>query len=91
MDDFKTDVPESLALKSFDQTVGSPTPLADPVIMAIFQSVELSGLAMKSLVNAVLADSGGVHIKSINRYSPKIYSLRGKDERGGHLDLRGER
>jgi hypothetical protein len=33
-------------------------PLADTVISKIFQDADVSGLALRSLLNAVLADSG---------------------------------
>ncbi|MDR2648130.1 MAG: Rpn family recombination-promoting nuclease/putative transposase [Clostridiales bacterium] len=46
-----------------------PPPLADPVFSAIFQSAEVSGLAMKSLLNATLEDSGdtSIHSETSNR------------------------
>ena len=36
----------------------TPTPLSEPVITAIFQNAEVSGLAVGSLINATLDDSG---------------------------------
>jgi hypothetical protein len=49
----------------------TPSPLADPVLMAIFQDVAVSGLAMKSLLNANLADSGDVLINDVQSVTPQ--------------------
>ena len=49
----------------------TPTPLSDPVFTAIFQNVETGGLAMRSLLNATLADSGDKQIIEIVTLTPQ--------------------
>ena len=48
-----------------------PTPLSDPIFTAIFQSVEVSGLAMRSLINATLEDSGDRLIGEVVSVTPQ--------------------
>ena len=48
-------------------------PLADPVVADIFKNVELSGLAMRELINAVLMDSGDVLISEVLLVIPQKY------------------
>ena len=49
----------------------TPTPLSDPVLTAIFQNAEVSALAMKSLLNAVLMDSGDTPISEVVSVVPQ--------------------
>jgi hypothetical protein len=49
----------------------TPTPLSDPVFSAIFQSVEVSGLAMGSLLNATMEDSGDGPISEVVTVTPQ--------------------
>jgi flagellar biosynthesis/type III secretory pathway protein FliH len=49
----------------------TPTPLADPVFTAIFQNAEVSGLAMKSLLNATLEDSGDKPVGEVISVTPQ--------------------
>jgi predicted transposase/invertase (TIGR01784 family) len=49
----------------------TPTPLSDPVLTAIFQNVEVSGLAMRSLINATLEDSGDKPISEVVTLTPQ--------------------
>ena len=63
-------------LKTFDPNAEldpkiTPTPLSDPVFTAIFQNVEVSGLAMRSLINATLEDVGDEHISKIISIVPQ--------------------
>ena len=63
-----------------------PTPLSDPVLMAIFQDVDVSGLAMGSLVNATLEDSGDKPIGRILSVTPQsLHPTTG--ERGYRIDV----
>jgi predicted transposase/invertase (TIGR01784 family) len=60
--------------------------LADPVITAIFQNGEVSGLAMKSLLNAKFADSGDSLIRGIASVTPqRVHSESGR--RGYRIDV----
>ena len=64
----------------------TPPPLADPVITAIFQDASVSGLAMKSLLNASLADSGDTLISDIITVTPqRVHGNTG--ERGYRIDV----
>ena len=63
-------------LSSFDPDVEleawiMPTPLSDPVFTAIFQSADVSGLAMKSLLNATLEDSGDKPVSEVISVTPQ--------------------
>ena len=49
----------------------TPTPLSDPVLTAIFQNAEVSGLAMRSLINATLEDSGDKPISEVLSLTPQ--------------------
>jgi len=49
----------------------TPTPLSDPVLTAIFQNAEVSGLAMGSFLNATLGDSGDMPISEVVRVTPQ--------------------
>ncbi|MDR1871901.1 MAG: Rpn family recombination-promoting nuclease/putative transposase, partial [Deltaproteobacteria bacterium] len=104
MDDFKTKdnlkgqstAPKSRSTKKSDSTKKSRltekiviTPLANPVITGIFQSVELSGQAFRSLVNAILADSGGVLIDEILTVTPESDHHSGLKNRGFRIDVEG--
>ena len=63
-----------------------PTPLSDPVLMAIFQDVDVSGLAMGSLVNATLQDSGDNPISEIISVTPqRVHPSTG--DRGYRVDV----
>ena len=44
-----------------DETI-TPTPLSDPVITAIFQNAEVSGLAMRSFLAAAMLAFGHMQI-----------------------------
>jgi hypothetical protein len=58
------------------------SPLADPVAVAIFQDAHVSGLATKSLVNAVLADLGRPPIATILSVTPqRVRPSEGKGQR----------
>jgi hypothetical protein len=63
------------------------SPLADPVVSAIFSDKETAGLAAASLVNAVLQeDSGALRIGEIISVTPQRYhKLPG--ERGCRVDI----
>jgi hypothetical protein len=64
----------------------TPPPLADPVITAIFQDASVSGLAMKSLLNANLADSGDALISDVVSVTPqRVHTDTG--ERGYRIDV----
>jgi hypothetical protein len=56
-------------LSEFDLNI-VPPPLADPVFLEIFLDSEVSGLAMKSLLNACLADSGDEQIGNVVTVTP---------------------
>ena len=49
----------------------TPTPLSDPVLTAIFQNAEVSGLAIRSLINATLEDSGDKPIREVVSVTPQ--------------------
>jgi len=49
----------------------TPAPLSDPVFTAIFQNAEVSGLAMRSLLNATLEDSGDRPISEVVAVTPQ--------------------
>ena len=49
----------------------TPTPLSDPIFTAIFQDVDTAGLAMRSLLNATLTDSGDKQIMEIVTLTPQ--------------------
>ena len=49
----------------------TPTPLSDPVITAIFQNADVSGLAMRSLLNATLDDSGDSLVSEVVSVTPQ--------------------
>ena len=49
----------------------TPTPLSDPVLAAIFQNAEESGLAMGSLLNATLEDSGDMPVGEVVKVTPQ--------------------
>jgi len=64
----------------------TPTPLSDPVFEAIFQDAEVSGLAMKSLLNATLEDSGDMLVGDVISVTPqKVHS--GVGTRGYRIDV----
>jgi predicted transposase/invertase (TIGR01784 family) len=46
-------------------------PLADPVVAEIFKNAEVSGLAMRELINAILADSGDKLISEVIDVMPQ--------------------
>lgn len=63
-----------------------PTPLSDPVLEAIFQDANVSGLAVWSLINATLLDSGDKPISEILSVTPqKVHPTTGG--RGYRLDV----
>ncbi|MCL2165552.1 MAG: hypothetical protein FWH55_14465, partial [Oscillospiraceae bacterium] len=49
----------------------TPTPLSDPVLTAIFQNAEVSGLAMRSFLNATLEDSGDMPVSEVVTVTPQ--------------------
>ncbi|MDR1559442.1 MAG: Rpn family recombination-promoting nuclease/putative transposase [Clostridiales bacterium] len=49
----------------------TPPPLADPVFSKLFQNAEVSGIAMKELLNATLEDSRNVPIGNIISLMPQ--------------------
>jgi len=49
----------------------TPTPLSDPVLTAIFQNAEVSGLAMRSFLNATLEDSGDMPVSEVLTVTPQ--------------------
>ena len=64
----------------------TPTPLSDPVLAAIFQDVEVSGLAMRSLLNATLEDSGDMLVGDVISVTPqRVHS--GTGMRGYRIDV----
>ncbi|MDR0671481.1 MAG: Rpn family recombination-promoting nuclease/putative transposase [Oscillospiraceae bacterium] len=69
-----------------DELGFTPPPLADPVITAIFQDASVSGLAMKSLLNASLADSGDALISDVVTVTPQRVHT-GTGERGYRIDV----
>ncbi|MDR1871398.1 MAG: Rpn family recombination-promoting nuclease/putative transposase [Deltaproteobacteria bacterium] len=92
MDDFKTSTSKNRPSKSkaskpkTSKPKEFPSPLADPVFGAIFESANLSGLALKSLVNAILADSKDPEIGDVLTVTPqRVHSGVGK--RGVRLDV----
>jgi len=63
-----------------------PPPLADPVFTAIFQNAEVGGLAMKSLLNATLNDSGDTLVSDVYSVTPQsVHSETSK--RGFRVDV----
>jgi hypothetical protein len=56
--------------EQFDGDLPLP-PLADPVISEIFKNADLSGLAMRELINAVLTDSGDETIREVIEVTPQ--------------------
>jgi len=64
----------------------TPTPLSDPVITAIFQNAEVSGLAMRSFLNATLGDSGDNPVREVVTVTPQsIHSE--TSSRGFRIDV----
>ena len=64
----------------------TPTPLSDPVLTAIFQNVEVSGLAMRSFLNATLEDSGDTPVSEVVTVTPQsIHSE--TSSRGFRIDV----
>jgi hypothetical protein len=62
--------------------------LADPVVAAIFQDANVSGLATKSLANAVLDDLGRPPIAKVLSVTPqRVHASEGKDQRFYILDV----
>ena len=49
----------------------TPTPLSDPVFAKIFQNAEVSGIAVRSLINATLEDSGDRQIGAVVSVTPQ--------------------
>jgi hypothetical protein len=72
--------------KEADDLGFTPPPLADPVITAIFQDVNVCGLAMKSLLNASLADSDDALISDVVTVTPQRIHT-GTGERGYRIDV----
>ena len=64
----------------------TPTPLSDPVFEAIFQDAEVSGLAMKSLLNATLEDSGDAPVGDVISVTPQRVHT-GTGTRGYRIDV----
>jgi len=64
----------------------TPTPLSDPVLAAIFQDVEVSGLAMGSLLNATLDDSGDMLVGDVISVTPQRVNS-GTGTRGYRIDV----
>jgi predicted transposase/invertase (TIGR01784 family) len=64
----------------------APPPLADPVFMAIFQNAAVSGLAMRSLINACLAHSGDNLVGEVVTVTPQRVHI-GSGGRGYRLDV----
>ncbi|MDR3239189.1 MAG: hypothetical protein LBT44_03765, partial [Clostridiales bacterium] len=68
MDDNDTKVariPESIDLAT------PLKPFADPIMEAVFANKDVAGLAARSLINAVLDDSGDPVIGEITRLTPQ--------------------
>ena len=66
---------------------GAPLPpLADPVIAEIFKSVDLAGLAMCEIINAVLQDSNDELISDVIDLTPQHMAPSAKD-RGYRIDV----
>ena len=64
----------------------TPPPLSDPVLTAIFQNAEVSGLAMRSFLNATLEDSGDKPISEVVTVTPQsIHSE--TSSRGFRIDV----
>ena len=57
----------------------TPTPLSDPVVTVIFQNAEVSGLAMQSLLNATLGDSGDKPIGKVISVTLLLTTLYGRE------------
>ena len=64
-------------------------PLADPVNAEIFSSVEQAGLAMRTLLNDVLDDSGDFRIEKILYLIPEKY-IPSTPDRSYHIDVYAE-
>jgi hypothetical protein len=79
------DTPLFDPLDELDAAV-TPTPLSDPVFTAIFQNADVSGIAMKSLLNATLEDSGDKPVSEVISVTPQsVHS--GTSERGYRIDV----
>ena len=64
----------------------TPTPLSDPVFTAIFQNANVSGLAMRSFLNATLESSGDSPVSEVVAVTPQsIHSE--TSERGFRIDV----
>ena len=65
----------------------TPTPLSKPVLEAIFQNADVSGLALKSLINATLEDSDDMPIGEVISVIPE--SVHSETSRRGYrLDVK---
>jgi len=62
------------------------SPIADPVVEAMFSSVESAGLAAQSLIGAILAEDGASIGKVIEVTPQRAYAL--PNERGCRVDIK---
>ena len=65
----------------------TPTPLSDPVLTAIFQNADVSGLAMESFLNATLGDSGDKPVSRVVEVTPQSVHSNTSD-RGFRIDVK---
>jgi predicted transposase/invertase (TIGR01784 family) len=68
-----------------DKELTALSPLADPVVAAIFSDIENAGLASASLINAVLS-SDGMRIGNVISVTPQRY-YKHPGERGCRIDV----
>ncbi|MCL1913017.1 MAG: hypothetical protein FWG10_03830 [Eubacteriaceae bacterium] len=82
-------MPDETLQNGVEEELGSwitPTPLSDPVFTAIFQNAAVSGLAMKSLLNAAMDDSGDKAVGEVISVTPQsVHSETGM--RGFRIDV----
>jgi predicted transposase/invertase (TIGR01784 family) len=69
-----------------DRKYEAMSPLADPVVGAIFSSVESAGLAAQSLVGSILAEDG-VKIGKVKSVTPQRYYRESPLDRGCRVDI----
>jgi hypothetical protein len=67
-------MPDNPELFDYEFDSGMPLPpLSDPVVSEIFRNAEVSGLAMRELINAVLTDSGDRPIREVISVVPQEF------------------
>ena len=69
-----------------DSGADAPSPLSKPILEAVFQNADVSGLAVKSLINAVLMDSGDKPIGDVMSVIPELVHTE-TSSRGYRIDV----